>query len=377
MSSFEGVHQRVYVAIPANDESEQIEGCLHALEVQQGAAIDGIVICLNNCTDNSADIVRRSAIHAPFPVFTLDVLLPPERACAGMARRLAMNHAADLAGPHGILLTTDADGRAPPDWVAANLAALRSGADAVAGQAEIEPVGARLIPAHLHAIDAQECAYARILDEIYWLLDPDPFDPWPRHDEHSGASIGVTVEAYRRAGGMPPACLAEDRAFFEALKRVDGRIRHAPGVRVTVSARIVGRAVGGMADAMRRRMQRVDALIDERLEPVGCALRRIELRKRLRQVWEKEAMDKPSLVMLAAKLRIPVEELMRLTNTWYFGSAWAATEQCSLILQRKPVTLVDLPTQMARATCLRDTIGADLVRNREDPDDTGLRVAVE
>jgi hypothetical protein len=119
-----------------------------------------------------------------------------------------------------VLLTTDADARVSPDWVADNLAALAAGADAVAGRAEIESEGARLIPAHLHAIDARERAFAALLDEIAALVDPDPADPWPRHDEHTGASIAVSVAAYRRADGMPAAPLGEDRAFFAALRGV-------------------------------------------------------------------------------------------------------------------------------------------------------------
>jgi hypothetical protein len=44
---------------------------------------------------------------------------------------------------------------------------------------------------------------------------------------------------------MPATPFGEDRAFFDALRRIDARIRHAPGARVVVSARIVGRAPGG------------------------------------------------------------------------------------------------------------------------------------
>jgi len=111
-----------------------------ALAAQQHAAIQGVVICLSNCTDDSAAVVGRITGALPFRVDIIDVVLPSDRACAGMARRLAMDRAAALAGPDGILLTTDADARAPPGWVAANLSAINSGADAVAGRAEIEPL---------------------------------------------------------------------------------------------------------------------------------------------------------------------------------------------------------------------------------------------
>ena len=85
-----------------------------ALAAQRHAAIQGVVICLSNCTDDSATVVSRIAVALPFRVDTIDVALPPKRACAGVARRIAMHRAAELAGPDGILLTTDADARVPP-----------------------------------------------------------------------------------------------------------------------------------------------------------------------------------------------------------------------------------------------------------------------
>jgi hypothetical protein len=344
---------RAIIAIPARNEADEIGGCLTALAAQRGATLDGAVLCLNNCTDGSASIVRAMAPSLPFGVQILEPEFPPALACAGQARRMAMDHAATLAGPDGIILTTDADGRAAPGWLAANLAALRAGADAVAGQADIEPAGAALIPPHLHAIDARECAYAALLDEIRALLDPDPADPWPRHDEHSGASIAVTVAAYRRAGGMPPARLAEDRAFFDALRQVDARIRHERVARVTVSARIIGRAPGGMADTIRRRIGSVDEFLDNRLEPVADAVRRARLRVRIFRAWRGETVDTAGL---NARLGLAVEACLAVP---FFGMAWAEIERRSPTLRRRRVALADLARQTARAVRVRDALGRD------------------
>jgi hypothetical protein len=369
------VPETIVAAIPARDEAGELGACLQALAAQQGAALDAVVICLNNCRDGSADLVRALAPDLPYAVHALEVALPAARACAGVARRMAMDYAAGLAGAGGILLTTDADGRVAPDWLAGNLAALRAGADAVAGRAEIEPEGARLIPAHLHAADARECAYASLLDEIHALLDPDPADPWPRHDEHSGASIAVTVAAYHLAGGMPPVALGEDRAFFTALRRVDARIRHAPEVRVTVSARTVGRAAGGMAETMRRRMTAMDEFLDDRLEPAADAMRRARLRARLRQAWD---TPRAPVDRLAIRLGLPADEVAALLTEPHFGAAWAVVEARSPRLRRHRVPVADLPRQTARAAALRDRLLAArpvLISPAADPVGRPLPVA--
>jgi hypothetical protein len=381
------------VAIPARDEADELEGCLMALATQQHAAIQGVVICLSNCTDDSAEVVDRTARTLPFHVDIIDVVLPPDRACAGTARRLAMDRAAVLAGPDGVLLTTDADARVPSDWVSANLKAIACGADAVAGRSEIEPVGARLIPAELHAIESDVCDYARLLDEIRWLLDPDPADSWPRHDEHCGASIAVTVVAYHRAGGMPTAPLAEDRAFFDALRRIDARIRHAPEVRVMVSARLHGRAPGGMADTMRRRMVKMDSFADDRLEPALDSVRRSRIRGRLRHMWRAGTGEIAELRRIAAKLKTTSDSLARHFSIipsaeaagpkgisfihgnaghGYFGAVWARFEEQCPVLQRRLVPLESLPMETARARRVRDWL-----RNAEDLVDTTLRAAAD
>jgi hypothetical protein len=208
------------------------------------------------------------AVGVPFALDIHSVWLPPFYANAGTARRLAMDKAILSAGQRGSVMTTDADAIAPPEWVALNVGALTSGADVVCGQAVIDPQDAALIPAHLHADDALEQEYTGLLDVIDDLLCPDPADPQPRHREASGASLAMTADAYLQAG-VPHVPSGEDRALMNALRRIDARIRHDPAVRVTVSGRFVGRAEGGMADTIRRRLIHQDVFTDESLEPPG------------------------------------------------------------------------------------------------------------
>jgi hypothetical protein len=167
-------------------------------------------LLLNNCTDRTEQVAR--AVVVPFALDIHSVSLPPSDANAGTARRLAMDKALLSAGQRGIVMTTDADATAPPEWVALNIQALTSGADVVCGQAEIDPRDAALIPAHLHADDALEREYADLLDAIENLLCADPADPRPRHSEASGASLAMTADAYLHAGGVSRVPSGEDQA---------------------------------------------------------------------------------------------------------------------------------------------------------------------
>ena len=342
----------VAIAIPVKDEAERIGGCLRALAWQHGDHAHQAVLLLNNCADATAAAVRALQPSLPMLVHVVECALPPAQASAGHARHLAMEQAARLVRPDGVLLTTDADGRVAPDWLARNLAALRRGADAVLGEAVIDPAEAALIPAHLHEDDARECAYADLLDEIDARLDPDPADPWPRHSEHSGASIAVTLDAYRRAGGVPAVPMGEDRAFVAALRRIDARIRHAPGLRVAVSGRIVGRAAGGMADTIRRRIVRQDAAVDDRLEPARARARRAALRAAFRDARGRRA-GPPAL---AAALEVGRDELAAALALPFAGAGWAMLEACSPALQQSPVLRADLARQTRRARQLLDRL---------------------
>jgi glycosyltransferase involved in cell wall biosynthesis len=337
----------VIIAIPARDEAERIASCLTALNDQHQCP-DAVVLLLNNCTDDTEAIARAMA---PGLRFHLDVVcrhLPIAQANAGHARRLAMALAAGQAGPDGVLLTTDADSIVPPDWVLRNLAVLNHGADLVCGRAVIDPVEAARIPTHLHADDESECRLRALLDDIAWTLDPDPHDPPPRHTEASGASLAVSVQAYHLGGGIPAIASGEDRAFVEALQRMDARIRHDPAIEVVVSGRVVGRARGGMADTIRRRIVCQDEFADEWLEPAEFALLRYSLRHRARAAWLAGSID-PTL---AVELGVGLSRLAIALSQRFFGAAWADVEAASPRLKRQRVRFADLQAETARAQAL-------------------------
>ncbi len=333
------------IAIPAHNEADRIGPCLDAIAASLHRPPPAIVLLVNNTTDETCLVARRAAAAAGLVLHLLDIRLPCERATAGEARRLAMAHAARLAPDGAVLITTDADGRVAPGWLDANLRAIEAGADAVCGVAIIDPLEAAAISRHLHDDDEREMRYAALLDELTALLDPEPADPWPRHSEESGASIAVRKAIFERAGGIPPLATGEDRAFVQSLRRIDARIRHAPEARVIVSGRLQGRAFGGMADTMRRRMIEQDAWLDDRLEPLLDAVHRARCRAALRENWSLGPRDLP------------------------FGAMWERHEAADGILsKRRRVARSEVEPAIARARAIVRTLG---LRSRTR---TGIRV---
>jgi GT2 family glycosyltransferase len=337
------------VAIPVRDEAERIGGCLAAL-ARQSVPADHIVLLLNNCRDLTADVIRQLP-KAHHRLHLIECSLDQYLASAGVARARAMKHATSLVGSLGVddavILTTDADAEVPENWVEANLRAIEQGADAVCGMAVIDPVEALLIPRHLHEDDAREVAYGRLLDEIASMIVPDPADPLPRHTEDSGASIAIRTSVLRRIGGVPCLHSSEDRAMIGRLRLIDARVRHDPKIRVVVSGRIEGRAPGGMADTMRRRIVKQDEFIDDRIEPAWAAFYRMRMKRRFSLLWH-EPID-VQLYRLARLLAIAPNLVKEAVSTPYFGLAWSRIEQASSLLSQRRVRFVDLPREMAIA----------------------------
>ena len=357
------------VAIPARDEADRIGACLEALDSQTGAQLDAIVLLVNNTGDATARIARGVTLRAGTVLHVLEVELAPEQASAGHARQRAMAAAADIAGPDGVLLTTDADGQVDPDWLAATLAALADGADAVAGWVELHPIDWGRIPARLHEDDARECAYDALCDALHARLDPDPADPAPRHTQNSGASIAVTAAAYARCGGVPAIPSGEDRALIAALRRVDAGVRHAPEVHVTVSGRTEGRSKGGMADTIRRRLTQPDAFIDDRLEPALACAHRARCRAAVRRAYDDPA---PGLGALAGMVKLNPALLAGYLAAPFFGLAWEAVEQASPALVLRRVAVADLAAETAAA----EAILAGLQRPEAPADRSGTAALV-
>jgi cellulose synthase/poly-beta-1,6-N-acetylglucosamine synthase-like glycosyltransferase len=238
--------RRVAIAVPARDEADAIGACvnrLRGLDRDRRHEPPIIVVAANNCHDQTASI---AAAHG---AIALSVTLPPERAHAGWARRVALEAAASLLeAPGDLLLCTDADTLVATDWLARTIDHIDAGWDAVAGLARLDPRELRRLTKPHRRRLAMITRYAKALD--YLKARQDGSEPWPRHFYEGGASMAVTLRAFRGIGAPPTPRVGEDKALFEAIRRRGGRVRHPLDVKVITSARLAGRAEGGASDTL-------------------------------------------------------------------------------------------------------------------------------
>ena len=236
------------------------------------------------------------------------------------------------------------------------LAAIRQGADVVCGMARLDYRDAISMPKILRTDEKKEARLMAIQDQIASAIDPDPADPWPRHQHHSGASIALRAASLRQAGGAPHVAVGEDRALIEKLQLVDARIRHAPEIAVRVSGRLEGRADGGMAATLKRRTLQRDMLTDARLEPTVDAYRRVLAKARLRAVF----LGHQDADRLGEDLLISRRAVRGALHAAYFGAAWAEIQRLSPVLQRRRVAFSNLRREIRQALMLRDQLQAEL-----------------
>jgi cellulose synthase/poly-beta-1,6-N-acetylglucosamine synthase-like glycosyltransferase len=246
------MNRKIAVAIPARNEAADLPACLDA--VGRAARFAGypplhIVVLANNCDDDTAALARGFGAGPNLSLHLVEARLTADRAHAGWARRLALDAAdAHLERPGDLLLSTDADTIVQEDWLARTLPYIDAGYDAVAGLARLNPRELRMLPAAHRARLATLRRYDHAMS--YLKAARDVSEPWPRHFYEGGASIAVTHAAYRASGGAPTPKVGEDKALFDAVRAVGGKVRHPTDVRVLTSPRLAGRAPGGTSDTL-------------------------------------------------------------------------------------------------------------------------------
>ena len=277
------------VAVPARNEKQRLPALLGSLAEQTGLAEPlTVIIVLNNSTDGSPAVITDATRRWPqLKITFVDVTFAEAVAHVGSARRLAMDMAARQFGDDlgaGIILTTDADAVPASDWVASNLAAIEAGADLVGGKIfgdageELQLGTGFMRRAQAHGL------YSELCDRLAARIDPIAHDPWPRHQDHTGASIAVRASTYQAIGGMDALPFREDLGFVDKAVAARYRLVHPLSVSVTVSARTIGRAPGGMADCVRKWVQEEIDGIPVLVESPESVERRLCLRAAIRNL---------------------------------------------------------------------------------------------
>lgn len=226
----------VAVVMPAHNEDQHIGKALLALkaaaDVLQRDYRDmavKIVVVLDHCTDNSAEITAAHvAGDARFSV--VDVELRSTGACRDLGFRTALE-CLDVDGTASIwLATTDADSAVPPHWLTRQVELATMGADAILGSVEPDPA------------DMDPAIHRRWLE-----LHPFRED----HQHIYGANLGIRASAYLSAGGFPGLRAHEDRVLVERLRRHGFAVTATDTIRVVTSGRTYARAPEGFAAYLR------------------------------------------------------------------------------------------------------------------------------
>jgi hypothetical protein len=279
------------VAIPARNEADRLPTLISSLSKQSWVARKGrrlnVVLVVNNSEDGSAEVAR--SVGENHPNLILDVIeidFPHEVAHVGSARRLAMERAWQMTTIPSlcVLLTTDADAAPTPTWIDANLNAINAGADIVGGQIIGDEVEEAALGARFLRRAKRNLRYLSLVDYLTALIDPLPYDPWPRHFDHTGASLAVRAEVYSAVGGMAALPFREDISFVSRVRGAAYRLRHSSDVRVKVSARLEGRALGGMAECIKGWVRAEEFGLPHLVEKPHSVAERIRRRRYSRDV---------------------------------------------------------------------------------------------
>lgn len=235
-----GPVRAVGVLLPARDEREHVQACLDAVLTALAGLPPDLVTALCVVVDRSRDgtgpaVRRMLARRAGAPGPALDVVPNEGTATVGELRNFGattlLRRLSPVSPERTWLLSTDADSTVPPDWALAHVRRADAGADAVAGGVELDG------PGRLH--------------------DPPPTDAAPGRPRPKpplyAANLGVRAAPFLRVGGFPAVASGEEHALLGRLRRGGYRLVTGADIVVRTSARLHGRATGGLADLLRER----------------------------------------------------------------------------------------------------------------------------
>lgn len=221
----------VGVLVPARDEEASVGRCLNSVFVALRRLPPDVAaaVCLvvDRSRDRTSEVAHGAVRSGPRDLrSTVDVLVNEQPVWVGAVRNQAarrlLDRLAAVPPSQTWLLSTDADSRVDADWVERHLELADAGADAVAGG--VRPDG----------------------PVITWVDDPAGL---------YAANLGLRAAPFLQVGGFPAVRSGEDGGVVERFRAAGHRVVVEPGLRVATSARLDGRAAGGLADLLRDRQR--------------------------------------------------------------------------------------------------------------------------
>ena len=244
------------VVVPARNEAARLPRLLASC-ARDGVVRDVMVVA-NGCSDDTADLARDWPGRLRVAVVETPALLGG----VGEARRTGADLAATRLPANGIIATTDADCELGPSWGGRTLAALTE-ADAVCGRVVPDIDEFRLLSPLVRQHGRLEDHLAAVRATQRTGLAVAGSGGAPLHGQSCGASLAFRSWAYNAAGGFDPVPCHEDALIVARMERMGLRVARPAMVCVFASCRLIGRAPGGMASTISRRLESALALREE------------------------------------------------------------------------------------------------------------------
>lgn len=225
------------MVIPAHNEEFTIESCLRATlrSLDQCHIADSWVIVVADACHDATVSLARAILGARGGVVECTARSP------GVARQLGVSALLERFGaiaPSTLwIANTDADSQPTVDWIAQQLRLADQGFCAVAGIVQVEGID-----------DLSPETVTTLLKDYITHQDGS-------HPHVHGANLGIRGDTYVDAGGWSSLRVAEDHCLWSRVRARDWRVVASTSSVVQTSGRLIGRAVGGFADALRRRLE--------------------------------------------------------------------------------------------------------------------------
>ncbi|SEP37539.1 glycosyltransferase [Amycolatopsis saalfeldensis] len=221
----------IAVVVPARDEAPAISGCLHAIRrslLRLPVSVErAVIVVADRCADDTASRARSLAevivSRAPLTIGEVRDL-----GCRTTLSRLAGHRTSEV-----LLLNTDADSEVDQHWAARHLARARQGGHATTG------------PAHLIGPAPGGPGAAARYRRLVETADREAGNVY-------GANLAVRADTYDAVGGFGRVASGEDHSLWNRLENAGYRLGQEPGASVRTSARLDGRAPGGLSSLLRK-----------------------------------------------------------------------------------------------------------------------------